>query len=176
MLILNRSLSAFAATALAVLPATLPAQLENFDPLLRQKRAPANWFLSEVKSVAPGKPFHIAIKPTHPAGWYLLSKPRIRGTTTQGRLESTSRIYSERVAWPVPQRSESSGKNSYVYKKLVYHLFKITPPANLTPGNRVKVAAAPNWLICSEDNCVREPSLSPPYPIREITLPVAVQA
>ena len=178
MLILNRSLSALAATALAVLPATLPAQLENFDPFAAAEKSSSKLeFLSEVKSVAPGKPFHIAIKLTHPAGWYsYFQNPGYVGQPLKADWNLPAGFTVERVAWPVPQRSESSGKNSYVYKKLVYHLFKITPPANLTPGNRVKVAAAPNWLICSEDNCVREPSLSPPYPIREITLPVAVQA
>ena len=174
---LTRLFTVVPSVLLALLPSSLPAQLENLDPFAAaEKTASKLEFLPEVKSVAPGEPFHVLIKLTHPAGWHSYFKnPGYVGQSLEADWKLPDGFTAERVAWPVPYRVESSGKNSYVYKTLVYHLFRLTPPANLA-ASEVQVAAAPNWLLCSEDSCIREPGLAPPFPIRKITLPVAGKA
>ena len=162
----------------AVLPSNLPAQLESFNSFGgAEKVASKIELLPEVTGVAAGEPFHVLIKLTHPEGWHSYFKnPGYVGQPLEAGWTLPAGFTAERVAWPTPSRAESSGKTSYVYKKVVYHLFKITPPANLAAGSEVQVTAAPTWLLCSKDSCIREPRLAPPFPIHEITLPVTSAA
>ena len=64
-----RLLTRLLATALlsGALLSTGRAQLEEFDPFAAAASSSSKLeFLSEVKTAAPGKPFHVAIKLSHP--------------------------------------------------------------------------------------------------------------
>ena len=58
-------------TALFSFPVT--GEVNDFDPFAAAEQSGSSSrmeFLSEVRSIAPGQPFHLAIKLTHPPGWH----------------------------------------------------------------------------------------------------------
>ncbi|MDP6208812.1 MAG: protein-disulfide reductase DsbD family protein, partial [Roseibacillus sp.] len=134
-------------------------------------------FLSEVRSMAPGKPFQATIKLTHPPHWHsYFINPGFVGISLQPNWKLPPGFKAERVAWPVPHIGTTAGKKTYGYEPLVYHLFKITPPSDLKVGSKVTVSATPRWQICDENNCLPEPGFGRPASPSEITLPVAAEA
>jgi len=134
-------------------------------------------FLSEVRSIAPGQPFHLAIKLTHPRGWhsYFINTGFV-GMPLQPNWKLPPGFKAARVAWPVPHIGSTAGKKTYGYEPFVYHLFKVIPPSNLRVGDQVTVSATPRWQICDENNCLPEPGFGKPAVSSEITLPVTAKA
>ncbi|MCH2064345.1 MAG: thioredoxin family protein [Roseibacillus sp.] len=165
-------------TALFSLPVT--GEVNDFDPFAAAEQSGSSSrmeFLSEVRSIAPGQPFHLAIKLTHPPGWhsYFINTGFV-GMPLQPNWKLPPGFNASRVAWPVPHIGSTAGQKTYGYEPLVYHLFKVTPPSNLRVGDQVTVGAAPRWQICDENNCLPEPGFGKPDASSQITLPVAAEA
>ena len=155
-------------------------QAEDFDPFAAPEQSSGSSrmeFLSEVRSMAPGQPFLVAIKLTHPPRWhsYFINTGFV-GMSLQANWKLPPGFKVARVAWPVPHIGSTGGKKTYGYEPLVYHLFEITPPPDLKVGAKVTVSATPRWQICDENNCLPEPGFGRPATPSEITLPVAAEA
>ena len=166
------------AAALFALPVS--GGVEDFDPFAAAQQTPGSSkleVLPEVSSIAPGEPFHLAIKLTHPPGWhsYFINTGFV-GLPFQPNWKLPPGFEAARVAWPVPHIGTTAGKRTYGYEPVVYHLFRITPPSTLAPGAQVTVGASPRWQICDENNCLPEPGIGKPAAPLEITLPVASAA
>ena len=159
------------------IPAT--GKAEDFDPFAEAELSSSSSrmeFLSEAASIAPGKPFHIAIKLTHPQHWHsYFINPGYVGRSLRPNWKLPPDFKVERVAWPVPHIGTTAGKRTYGYEPLVYHLFRITPPAELETGQKVTIEASPNWMICNASNCFPEPGLGQPPLESRITLPVSAE-
>ena len=158
----------------------IEGQAEDFDPFAAAEQSGNSSrmeFLSEVRSMAPGQPFHLAIKLTHPPRWhsYFINTGFV-GRPLQPNWKLPPEFKVARVAWPVPHIGSTSGIKTYGYEPLVYHLFKVTPPPTLRVGEQITVSAAPSWQICDENNCLPEPGFGRPATPSEITLPVAAEA
>lgn len=159
-----------------------PAQTDN-DPFSaaqasRGKGKTTVEFLSEVQSIAPGKPFDVAIKLTHPVGWhsYFINTgtPGV-GLVLEPAWELPEGFEVERVAWPIPHLGTTAGDTTYGYEGTVFHLFTITPPAEVAE-KEVTLKIAPTWQICDLAKCDREPGLFGPGDPYTVDLTVAEEA
>ncbi|MEK7950181.1 protein-disulfide reductase DsbD family protein [Luteolibacter soli] len=126
-----------------------------------------------MKSIAPGKPFTVALKLQHPSGgWHSYYKnsggieksPEVKWTLPEGFTASE-------LQWPVPHVTDGLFGKSFTYSGTPVFLTQITPPANLADGSKVTLKASAVWQICREGQCRDEPKEGPAK--FEITLPVA---
>ncbi|WAC21381.1 protein-disulfide reductase DsbD family protein [Luteolibacter sp. SL250] len=114
----------------------------------------------ETSTIAPGKPFTVALKLTHPAEWHSYYKnsggieksPTITWTLPEG-------FSAGPIQWPVPELKDLSA-GDLVMKSLIYSgspvfLVDITPPATLTTGTPVTLTAKAEWQIC-KTACIDE--------------------
>ncbi|MDP7306862.1 MAG: protein-disulfide reductase DsbD family protein, partial [Roseibacillus sp.] len=98
----------------------IEGQAEDFDPFAAAEQSGNSSrmeFLSEVRSMAPGQPFHLAIKLTHPPRWhsYFINTGFV-GRPLQPNWKLPPGFKAERVAWPVPHIGTTAGKKTYGYE------------------------------------------------------------
>jgi DsbC/DsbD-like thiol-disulfide interchange protein len=126
--------------------------------------------LSEVKSIAPGKPFTLALRLSHPDKWhsYYLNTggvelpPSINWSLPEGFLTGP-------MQWPVPSVKDGFFGKSFVMEGEPVLLVEITPPADLATGENVTLKAEASWQIC-EESCINEEASF------TLSLPVAAAA
>jgi thiol:disulfide interchange protein DsbD len=126
--------------------------------------------LSEVRSIAPGKPFTLALRLSHPDKWhsYYLNTggvelpPSINWSLPEGFLAGP-------IQWPVPSVKDGFFGKSFVMEGEPVLLVEITPPAGLATGEKVTLKAEASWQIC-EESCINEEASF------TLSLPVAAAA
>jgi thiol:disulfide interchange protein DsbD len=126
--------------------------------------------VSEVRAIAPGRPFAVALELRHPGGWHSYYR-------NSGGLEKPPAIdwslpagfTAGPIQWPVPDVKDGVFGKSFVYPGSPVFLIEITPPANLRTGKSVTLAAKVAWQIC-EQTCKDEAAEF------ALTLPVATTA
>jgi thiol:disulfide interchange protein DsbD len=144
-------LPAFFISLFAILP-TARAQFE----LAPAAPATKGVLVSEVKTIAPGATFTIALKLDHPEGWHsyyqnsggLEESPAIKWTLPEG-------FSAGPIQWPVPAVKDGFFGKSFVYSGSPVFLIDITPPASLESGKTVTLTADATWQIC-EESCLNE--------------------
>ncbi len=112
--------------------------------------------ISEAKSIAPGKPFRVALKVTHEPHWhtYYLNPgsvgmpPTINWTLPEGFTASP-------FEFPVPTLGGSADYPVYGYEGVSYFLQTITPPATLKAGETISLSGKASWLVCKEE-CIND--------------------
>ncbi|RPJ35095.1 MAG: DUF255 domain-containing protein [Verrucomicrobiaceae bacterium] len=112
--------------------------------------------VAEVKSVAPGATFSVALKLDHPAGWHSYYRnsggveegPAIQWTLPEG-------FSAGPIQWPAPEVKDGFFGKSFVHPGSPVFLTDITAPATLQPGTAVTLAARATWQICKE-SCINE--------------------
>lgn len=169
------------ALLLAACSFTSHAQIGDLDPFAAAEGANSATkleFLSEEKSIAPGKPFVVAIKLTHPKSWhsYFINTASEFGIILTPNWELPNGGKVSRIAWPVPHIGSTAGMKTYGYEPEVYHLFEVTPPASLQVGAEFALGIKPFWQICDEKNCIKEPNFGQPPYDTTIKLPVAAES
>jgi thiol:disulfide interchange protein DsbD len=115
----------------------------------------ANLF-SEEKTIAPGKPFILALQLSHPAKWHSyyqnsgsLEQPlTIKWTLPQGFTAGP-------IQWPVPEVKDGYFGKSFVYPGSPVFLVEITSPSSLETGKPITLTADASWQICAE-SCLNE--------------------
>lgn len=127
--------------------------------------------VSEVSSIAPGKPFTVALQLDHTEGWhsYYLN-PATVGLAPSIQWKLPDGFTAGPIQWPVPEKVQSFGNTVYAYEGKTAFLVTITPPANLTAGATVELNANAAWQVCDESSCKdgRE--------ALKLSLPVAAEA
>ncbi|MGJ8723759.1 MAG: protein-disulfide reductase DsbD family protein [Roseibacillus sp.] len=148
----------------SLIPFTGFLSADDFDPfsLPSAKSKPKKEetqasLLSEVSSIASGQPFTVALKLTHPEGWhsYYLNTGLI-GEVLSTEWTLPEGFTAEYLGWPTPHLSSSFGFKTIGYEGTVHHLYKITPPANLTAGGTAEITLNSRWQICDDKGCVPE--------------------
>ncbi|NNM28135.1 MAG: hypothetical protein HKO57_01325, partial [Akkermansiaceae bacterium] len=124
--------------------------------------------VSGVTAIAPGEPFTVALKLTHPEGWHSyfhydgigISKiPEFRWDLPEG-------FTAGEIEWPVPHRTQFVGLFTYGYEGTNYLPVTITPPADAATGGEVTISLQAAWQTCKEQ-CVDESgSFSLTLPVR----------
>ncbi|MES2983041.1 MAG: thioredoxin family protein [Verrucomicrobiota bacterium] len=126
--------------------------------------------IPEVSSVAPGKPFKIALKLEHPEGWhgYYLNSggvelpPSITWKLPEGATAGS-------IQWPTPQVKDGFSGKSFIYSGSPVFLVEITPPAAIAAGSTFTFSAEAEWQICDK-SCINEKASF------SLNLPVAAEA
>jgi thiol:disulfide interchange protein DsbD len=146
----------------------LPAQEEN--PFELAATPATATIVSEVKEIAPGEPFRVALKITHAPHWhtYYLNPGQV-GFPPSIDWELPDGFTASELQFPVPILGTFSGAPFYGYEGETWFLQTITPPASLQPGETVTLSGEASWLAC-ETKCV------PGDASLELTLPVAASA
>ena len=126
--------------------------------------------VSEVKEVAPGEPFRVALKITHAPHWhtYYLNPGQV-GFPPSIEWELPEGFSASDLQFPVPILGTFEGAPFYGYEGETWFLQTITPPPGLKPGETITLSGEASWLAC-KDKCI--PGSSP----LELKLPVAASA
>lgn len=127
-----------------------PFNLTNEDPQSTSTLIP------DVSSVAPGKPFTVALKLEHPEGWHSYYKnsggielsPEIAFTLPAGATAGS-------IQWPTPEIIDGYGGKSFVYSGSPVFVVEITPPSTLAVGSTFTFSADAKWQIC-KTKCLDE--------------------
>lgn len=127
--------------------------------------------LSAVSDIAPGEPFTVALKLSHPEGWhsYYVNTGLI-GEVLSTEWELPDGFSARHLGWPTPHLSSSFGFRTIGYEGTVHHLYEITPPSDLTIGNSATLRVSAKWQICDDAGCIPEKTT------QELTLAVAEKA
>jgi len=114
--------------------------------------------LSEESTIAPGRPFRVAVRLEHEEHWHTYGKTIPEGVTGK----PTSIVWSlpdgwkaDDLPWPPTKKVPSTGgTTSEGYAGIVYLGVRLTPPASLKPGSAVKLEAEIDALLCDPQSCV----------------------
>lgn len=125
---------------------------------------------AEVKSIAPGSTFTVALKLSHPEEWHSYYQnsggvelsPSIKWTLPEG-------FSAGPIRWPAPQVKDGFLGKSFIYSGSPVFLTDITAPASLKAGETVTLTANATWQICKEACINEEKSFT-------LQLPVAAKA
>lgn len=112
--------------------------------------------VSEVKTVAAGAKFSVALKLDHPEGWHsyyqnsggVEQAPAIQWTLPEG-------FSAGPIQWPAPEVKDGFFGKSFIYSGSPVFLTEITAPATLESGKSITLKADASWQIC-EDSCINE--------------------
>lgn len=111
---------------------------------------------SEVKTIAPGASFHVALTLEHPEGWHSYYRntggveqpPEFRWSLPEGFTAGP-------VGWPVPEVKDGYFGKSFVHSGSPVFVFELRAPASLQPGSKVELKLEASWQICAE-SCLNE--------------------
>ncbi len=140
--------------ALAVIT-TLPCAWAQFE-LPEKSTATRAEFVSEVRTVAVGAKFSVALKLDHPRGWHSYYQnsggvelsPAVKWTLPEGFTAGP-------IQWPVPTVKDGFFGKSFTFSGSPVFLVDLTAPATLESGKTVTLTADATWQIC-EDACINE--------------------
>jgi thiol:disulfide interchange protein/DsbC/DsbD-like thiol-disulfide interchange protein len=146
----------------SVFPA--PAASQPTSPKVRVE------LLSEVRAIAPGESFWIALHQRITPGWHTYwMNPGDSGEPVRVEWTLPSGFTAGDIAWPFPERIPVGPAMTYGYSREVVLPIPVTPPASLAPGARVTLRGRASWLVC-EKTCIPEEA-----PVA-LTLPVVAGA
>jgi thiol:disulfide interchange protein DsbD len=125
--------------------------------------------VAEVASIRPGEPFWIALHQRIAPGWHTYWRnPGDSGEPVTLEWTLPPGVVVDDIAWPVPDRLPVGPVMSFGFSREVLLPMRVTPPADLRPGDRVALRAQASWLVCA-DICIPEES-----PVA-LALPVVAQ-
>jgi len=107
--------------------------------------------LADVESIAPGKEFTVGIEFTMKPHWHIYWRnPGDSGLPPEIKWQLPEGFKVGEFMWPIPKRIEMAGLTTYGYEDRVILLAKVTPPADLKPGQKQQLAAKLTWLVCKD--------------------------
>ena len=140
---MNRFLPALLLALILVTP-TLRAQLSG-DPLLTVDIIP------ESSTIAPGKPFTVAVKMEHiEHGHSYWKNPGGPGQATKITWTLPAGFTVGEPQWPTPTKGLAAGFVGYLYEGETVPLVTITPPATVKTGDKIALEALIKGLVCVE--------------------------
>ncbi|HKB90988.1 MAG TPA: protein-disulfide reductase DsbD domain-containing protein, partial [Opitutaceae bacterium] len=105
----------------------------------------------EVTSIKPGQPFTVALRLKMEQHWHTYwQNPGDSGLATSIDWKLPEGFKAGPIQWPAPSRLPISTLVNYGYEGEVLLLTEITPPATLSAGTTVDLAARADWLVCQE--------------------------
>jgi len=112
--------------------------------------------VSEVRSVAPGQSFFVALELDIREGWHTYWRnPGDSGQATKLIWTLPPGFAAGDIEWTTPHRFELTPLVNYGYAKHAVHLVQISAPRDLAPGKGLDLRAKASWLVCS-DVCIPE--------------------
>jgi len=125
---------------------------------------------SDEASIAPGQPFWVAVRFDIADTWHInWVNPGDAGLAPSIAWKLPDGFKAGDVEWPYPRRYRIGPLAIFGYDREVLLLTRITPPADLRPGQTVELGAEVDWLACREGCVPGESSVT-------LRLPVAATA
>ena len=153
---------------LAVMAAAIV--LAGASPLPFQEQTTPNSearLISDVASIQPGEPFTVGVHIILDEGWHTYWKnagDAGNGLALQWSLPAG--FEAGPILWPRPEKVPYPPLMNYGYNDEVVFPVRITPPADLAPGSRVRLSTRADFLVC-EDVCLpASATLSLELPVR----------
>lgn len=126
---------------------------------VRDKNVEAR-LVASVSTIEPGVPFtlglHFTIDPTWHTYW---ENPGETGIPTSLELQLPEGFTAGPLQFPVPKKfitdyGFGAKEAGYGYETTVIHPMTITPPASLTPGEKITLSGKSAWLMCDPHTCI----------------------
>jgi thiol:disulfide interchange protein len=135
---------------LSALILALPAARAQFE-LPSAAPTTSAVMVAEVKTLAPGATFSVALHIRQPSDWHsyyqnsggVEQPPAIKWTLPAGFAAGP-------IQWPTPEVKDGFFGKSFVYPRDPVLLIDITAPATLETGKAVTLSAAATWQICAD--------------------------
>lgn len=120
-------------------------------------------------AITPGEPMLLGVFLDIEEGWHTYwDGKNDSGFPVSVNLHLPEGFKAEPMLWPAPEREVLPGEIlDHVYTREVTLVIPITPPSSLEPGQRVRLSADLEWLVCDKDGCIPESAEV------ELELPVA---
>ena len=158
-----------AAIVLAVSAATSGAQPPLLAPGAKHVRAE---LVSDVAAVAPGAPFRLAVRLSMEKGWHVnWINPGDAGLAPSVAWKLPDGFKAGILHWPLPSRFDTGPLTIFGYADEVLLIADVRPPAGLTPGGNIEVAADVSWLACAEECIPGSASLTLQLPVETTARP-----
>lgn len=145
MQLIRTTLAALAATfAFALAAQAQPVRGDNIESEL----------VAETTAIVPGQPLTVALRLKHDPHWHTYWQvPGDSGLPTTIKWSLPEGWSAGPIQWPVPQRLAAGPLMNFGYEGEILLLTRLTPPANVKPGDTVTLQARADWLIC-KDVCI----------------------
>lgn len=125
--------------------------------------------ISEISSVAPGKPFTVALKVHHHPDFHTYwQSPGIVGVPFGIEWQLPPGFRAGPLQWPAPQKVDMAGHPAHGYERDILLMTEITPPVDLS-SPRVQLQATASWMACAKGCYPEKKTLT-------LELPVAADA
>ena len=112
--------------------------------------------VSNVTSIQPGQPLHVALVMRMNEGWHTYwTNPGDAGLPTTIRWDLPERFVAGPIQWPVPQQIRTEKLVSYGYEGEVVLPVEIAVPADVPDGFPVTLQGRVDWVVCRE-LCLKE--------------------
>ncbi|MBX7208785.1 MAG: hypothetical protein K1X78_10765 [Verrucomicrobiaceae bacterium] len=106
--------------------------------------------VSEVTSIQPGRPFYAGLHLHHGPAYHSYWKyPGIVGVPTGVTWKLPRGFEAGEIEWPEPEPVLMFKIKAQGFERDVVLPVKITPPANLKPGEVVKLEGKASWMSCA---------------------------
>ncbi len=110
--------------------------------------------VAEEESIAPGRPFWLAVQLNVGKGWHSYWKnPGDAGAPIRISWTAPDGFSFGPIRWPTPERFEWGSAVGFGYEGKVTLLVQVEPPVLLPLGQSVTLTAHVNWVACA-DECV----------------------
>ncbi|MDH4408677.1 MAG: thioredoxin family protein [Verrucomicrobiales bacterium] len=126
---------------------------------VRDKNVEAR-LVASVSAIQPGVPFTLGLQFTIDRTWHTYwANPGATGIPTSLNLTLPEGFTAGSLQFPVPKRFITDygfgvREAGYGYETSVIHPMTITPPATLTPGQKITLSGKSGWLMCDPNTCV----------------------
>lgn len=105
--------------------------------------------ISEVSSIAPGKPFTVALKVHHHPDFHTYwQNPGIVGVPFAVEWKLPEGFSAGPLQWPAPQKVDMAGHPAHGYERDILLMTEITPPAGVA-SPRLQIQATASWMACA---------------------------
>lgn len=105
--------------------------------------------VSEVKTIAPGKPFYVALHLQHQPGDHTYWKfPGVVGVPTGMEWKLPEGFKAGPIEWPEPQKVLMFQIKAQGYEGEVLLPMQITPPKDLRAGRKITLSGQATWMCC----------------------------
>lgn len=126
---------------------------------VRDKNVEAR-LVASVSTIQPGVPFTLGLQFTIDRTWHTYwANPGETGIPTSLDLALPEGFTAGPLQFPVPKKFITDygfgvREAGYGYETSVIHPMTVTPPATLTPGQKITLSGKSAWLMCDPNTCV----------------------
>lgn len=106
--------------------------------------------VADVEALAPGRPFHLAVRLEIKDGWHVnWLNPGDAGLAPGIQWNVPKGFKTTVMSWPYPERFRTGPLVIFGYAKELVLVTEVTPPADL-PVGPIELGAEVTWLACEE--------------------------